>query len=188
MDPLTMAALGYGANALWKTFGPQQSSGLEDPRKYRSQLMPNIGAMRGQAMRNATDANMAGLSNIRRAGAAGHLPSGAVLDATAGQAYQTARGVSSIEPQLGEIKRQAEGQYLDRLNEYGAAEAGIKNQQAAGISGDIGQLTKVAMLWQAGYFDQPGGGQQQFSGWDGRTDPRVNYGDPRVKQLLGAYE
>ena len=87
------------------------------------------------------------------------MPSGAVLSGIAGAQYQGARGISEgmagIEPQLQQMKRNSMMDFYNLQNQYGMGQAQMQNQYSQGWMGDIGNLTKIAMLWRAGYFDNP---------------------------------
>lgn len=158
---------GMAINYLSKKLNPPKS-GMLDPSQYREMFMPNAGAIRQGAMRNAAMSAAPAMSNIRRFGAAGRLPAGATLSAMKGAGYDAAQAGASVEPQIAEMQMQGNQNYFNAINQYSMGNQAVQNYQNESFSGDIGSMTKLAMLWQSGYFDQPGGGQQM-----GQAQPGV---------------
>ena len=162
-----MMLIGQGLNAGVKALFPYKS-GAVNPAQYKDQLTysnQDINSMYGNTMqdigrRSASGLNL-GLSRINQAGSAGRLPAGAIMSGMAGAQYNNARGISEgasqLRPQLTNMQRQAMMNYYNLQNQYSMANAQARNQNVAGWRGDIGNMTKMGMLWKAGYF---GGGSE----------------------------
>jgi hypothetical protein len=161
MYPLTMTLMGTGLNIGKNLLFPQKS-GMVDPAQYKSQIMPDMGMMRQQAMRNAQQAVMPQMSQIRQYGAAHRLPAGAVMSGLQGTGYRAAQAAAGIEPQLQQTQAQGAMNYYGLQNQYGMGKAAERNQMLGGIGESLGNLTKIGMLWSAGFFNQP---QDQLQGW-----------------------
>lgn len=169
MDPMTILGIGAGLNTLYKLFSGRPKTGMVDPEQYKGDLTysdADIGKMRSSMMGDITQRAGAltgrAISGVKQAGAAGRMPSGAVLSGIAGAHYQGAKGIAEggaqLMPRLQEMKRGSMMDYYNLANRYGMGEAQMQNQWREGWQGDIGQFTKLAMLYKAGYFNQPGGG------------------------------
>jgi hypothetical protein len=157
MMPLAMMALGMGAKALVGA-ARKPKVGMLDPRKYKNMMMmsdASIGSFRNAAADTTARMNMANTAAIRQAGAAGGAPIGATMSALSGSAYNAGRGAAAIEPQLAQMQQQGRMNYYNQLQAYEGAQANTYNQQTNDMMGDIGNMTKIAMLWQSGYFDKP---------------------------------
>jgi len=180
LPAIAIPLIGYGMNAITKALFPVKS-GAVDPAQYKNQLtysnrdINNIygTTMQDIARRAASGLNL-GISRINQAGAAGRLPTGAVMSNIAGAQYNMARGVSEgasqLRPSLLNMQRRSILDYYNLANRYSMAEAQARNQNIAGWRGDIGNLTKLAMLWKAGYFGSPGEPQQPNVPLQGETE------------------
>jgi len=154
-------AVGYGVQALSKLFRGKPQSGMVDPKSMYNQLMMSEGTvagMRNQALENARAANMGNAMQLRQMGAAGRAPMGSIMSALQGMNYQTGRAAASIEPQIQQQKMNNAWDYYNAQNQYGQAQQQASDAYNDSWSSDIGNLTKMAMLWQGGYFGGPGGG------------------------------
>ena len=138
-----------------------------NPSQYRNDLLmtpQNISMLRNQAMQNVNSGLMVSQNRIGQMAAANRMPAGAALSGMAGAQYEAGRGAASIEPQIAEQKRRSFMDYINLQNQYGQGQMQVDqmNQQNRGLMGDtLGMLTKLAMLYNSGYF---GGDQQQDQG------------------------
>lgn len=174
---VSMAALAipYLANAGLKLLGGSSSGGV-NPAKYKNQLTyspADLAMIRQQAGRNAAQVNMANIARIQQEGAANRLPSGAIMSGIQGAGQQAAGAVAGIEPQLKEMQRSAMLNYYNLQNQYGMNQQAATNDFIGGFRGDIGMMTKIALLNKSGYFDQPVGFNSPDPNLQGWTPAQV---------------
>jgi len=165
MPAWVIPAMSLGANIVKGLMGGNRvKTGAIDPSQHRDLFQPNVNMIRQQAARSASMQTMPAVSNIRRMAAAGGMPAGAAMAGMQGAAYRGAQAASGIEPQLAQMQQQGDLNYFNAMNQYsmGQAQAGNIEQQAR--MGDLGSMAKIAMLWQAGYFDKPEGESEAMAG------------------------
>ena len=152
MGPLAIAGIGLGVSALNKLLSPNARTGMVDPRGYKDDIMPNIGAIRQGARQGIQQQIMPMQSQIRQYGAANRLPAGAVLSSLSGLGYQAGAGLAQIEPQLAQLKQSSMLDYLDMLNQYETAKEGARRENIGkyNMTPEIGSLTQLLMLSKAG--------------------------------------
>lgn len=186
-----------GASALSNLFGKQKNPYM-DPKyleKYREDMtmsdeeltqMRNVGM--AQLTRAGASANMANAAQIKQAAAVGRMPSGAALSNLAGANYQTARGIgesgAALEGNLRAQQMQGNEAFAQLMagaeGNYMTGQAMADNQNAQMWGGTIGNLGKIALLWQSGFFSPAGGAgtPQNLSGAPGQAGIRQPYGIP----------
>ena len=96
------------------------------------------------------------MSNVKQAGAAKRMPSGAILSGMRGAQYKGAQamaeGGAALQPHL----NQSMMNYQNLMNQYGMGQAQERNQMISDVTGTLGNMTAIGLLWKSGYFDQPG--------------------------------
>jgi len=167
--PLAMQGLGMlGKNLFNKNVNPGDLFGGVDPSQYKDEMTLDnneLGMLRSQNLRNVQDLNTKNVSEIQKLGAARRLPSGAIMSAIKGAGYETAKGASSIEPQLKQAQINSYGNYLQMLQPYQMAQANARMQNQASDNAFFGQgfgdIFKTVLLWKAGLLG--GGGKDNYS-------------------------
>jgi len=81
------------------------------------------------------------------------------MSGIAGAQYRAAQGMGEagarIMPQLQGMKRQSMMDYYGLSNQFGMGNQQAKQQYLGSFSSDLGYMTQMALLSQAGFFDNP---------------------------------
>jgi len=155
LGQLAIAGIGTGLSALNKIIGGKKiSPGMEDPEKYRDQIVisdADLAGTRLKAGRQATRAGATALNRLRGTVAAGGLPTGAAAGHIKGFQRATAEGVSNIEGDLQAQKHQSEVDFYNQKQRFAAAkEEANRAAQPLDLTPEIGLLTKSALLMSSG--------------------------------------
>lgn len=149
--PWLAAGLGLFGTAAGQAMIPGFS--MEDPAKYMKDLVitdaevkKELGSVQSRLSGPASKA----MGDIKSMGAAGRMPTGAVMSGLAGVQGQVAKGVAGAMPGMKMAQKQSMAQYLGMKNQYEGAkmEYGLGKGDRA-LSG-MGVLGQIAMLWSAG--------------------------------------
>lgn len=159
---LQLASSFMGAPGLMNAFRPKYPNSL-NPENMKNQLMysdASLQAIRNQMLENIRTGSRGNVAALRQMGATGRMPMGAQTAGLQGIAYQGNRAMSDTEPQLQEMKRKGAMDYYGLKQNYEMGKYNAEMADYEDVAGDLGSMTKLAMLWQGGFFDTPGGGQQ----------------------------
>lgn len=168
--------IGYGINQISKALSPNRP-GMLDPRKYKDELTlsdSDIAAIRSGAVSRVQRSTMPLRSDVKQFGAARRLPAGAVYSGLKGVSYEGARGISEIEPEMVGLKLGSNRNYYDLLNQYTMAEEMARRENRLFSPEDIGELTRIVMLWKAGLLEP--GEMGQMTGNNSLKGQMVPYG------------
>lgn len=106
--------------------------------------------------------------NIKQAGAAKNLPSGAIGSQLAASDMALGRGAARIEGDMARMDASGRRDYALTKNQFDMDKTGaminMANMSNMNNQGYLGNLTKMLMLWQYGAFNQPGGGAMSAGG------------------------
>lgn len=168
MGPMAWALLGSGLSAglkWWNQPDEPDHMTVGDVRKMYGETMTGLSRpIQGQLMSS--------VSGMRQAGGMGRLPRGAVLSGIAGAQYRAGQALGeSGERVMSELSAQQRASEMAAHNQYRED----RNNWGQSFAGDIGNLTQIALLSKAGFFNQPenAAGQslnmnsgQPFSSWN----------------------
>lgn len=195
-SPLAVAGLSLGASKLLGMLFPEQYGGrsdILDPRKFMDKMTMSDaekGQERSLAMRDIGAAMAKPTADIKQAGAAGRLPSGATSSALAGVAQAGGQAAATVGPALEGEQRRSFGNFFRTALPFEHLRAGQVGAEANRNQAFVGALSRIAMLWQSGAFKPPEGQDQNmteildFYGIRGDPAQQVSRGE---QQLQGGY-
>lgn len=109
--------------------------------------------------------------NIKQVGAAKRLPSGAIGTQLAENKRETNRAIARVEPELNMQRIQSNAGYQNLLNQYGQGILNFQQNKNLTNQAYLGNLSKIFMLWQGGYFNN----QQQPMRTMPNVDPNLDW-------------
>ena len=173
--PLAINAGGQLAGNLFKKwFGGKTDFNMINPADYKNQLVMSNAEMGNirQGVQSRLNPYIAkSQADIKQVGAAGRLPEGATQSALGGIAPKVAQQMGQFETQLQGQQRSSLANYLQMQQQYDAAKMAHEQGNAQGIAAinqqGLGNMSKIALLWSAGLFNDPS--QQAIQGGSNRA-------------------
>ena len=156
-------ALGPLLQAIFpKGFGGQSEFGGFDPEKYRDDIVlsdADIGAKRHGLMTSVKRGLVnPAIKDIKKAGAARRLPSGAVTSSIKGAVSAGGEVVAKAEPAFQEMKRKSMLDFINLKKGFVDDKAMVdmfNTQNTAGTNQiALGGLAKLLMLWESGALNK----------------------------------
>jgi hypothetical protein len=164
--PWLTAGLSLGSSVIGNMLGKRKPTAPrpEDFAKYKNQFVmsdADMAGMMGQTAGRAGQANLGNIAAIRQMTAGGNTPAGAQSDMMAGNAYNLGAGLAQQLPGLQMQQKQSEQDWARQMMNVqmnrSMDEADTQNENKQNWAMIPGELSKIALLWQHGYFDKDKG-------------------------------
>jgi len=114
----------------------------------------DISKMKGNILGDILKKQALTQKNIKQVGSAKRLPSGAIGTQLTESDAETNRAVSRVEGDLTREKLRSQLNFQGLMNQYGQGQLNFMQNQNLSNQSYLGNLSKILMLWEGGYFNK----------------------------------